>query len=69
MLAEQSCVEVEALFCEGDGNFESGREGDKVVEEGDELVGFTLAESGSGRKDAEEKRFEAGQGNGVCKRS
>lgn len=37
-------------------------------EEGDELVGFALAESGSDRRDAEEELCEVGEGSGSLKR-
>lgn len=64
-LAEKQCVEVETLFCGGDDVLEWGLRKHRTAEEGDEPVGFTLAEGRSARRDAAEKLFEVEEGSGV----
>lgn len=61
LLAEKKCVEVKALFCGRNDNLEWRLRESRVSEKCDEFVDFPFAESGSGRRDAEKRLFQAAE--------
>lgn len=67
-LVGNGCMEVEALFFEGDGFLKWELQEGRVGEEGNGVVDFALAEGEDDRRDAEKYPLEAGEGCRVWKR-
>lgn len=65
LLAENGYVEAGALFYKGDGVLTRVRGGGRVGEDGNEVVGFAVAEGGSNIRIVKEKLLVVAEGSGA----